>query len=178
MVHWYKNGAYTLTRNDTYSVSYSYNAMIGRQSKCREADLIWNSIMMPRHRFIVWLAYQERLLTKARLLRLNLPIEDDKCGLCDADQLESQQHLFAECDWVKEVKQALQGWSGLPLLNFTVEKLLRWYKSRRWKQFHKEVATAIWGASIYHTWKAWNQKQFQNLFVSRAVVIGQIQREI
>lgn len=91
MIQWYTNETYMLTRNGAYSMSTSYNVLLGRQVKFKEAELVWNSIMMPRHRFIVWLAYHDRLLTKARLHRLNMPNEDDKCGLCEANNPETQQ---------------------------------------------------------------------------------------
>ncbi|KAK4737698.1 hypothetical protein R3W88_001395 [Solanum pinnatisectum] len=56
--------------------------------------------MMSRHRFIVWLAYQNRLLTKERLQKLNMLIGDD---LCVDEQVETQQHLFVECAWTRQV---------------------------------------------------------------------------
>lgn len=59
MNEWYNNGTYTLTSNGEYSATRSYNSKIGAQQRLREADLIWSSIMLPRHRFIVWLAHKE-----------------------------------------------------------------------------------------------------------------------
>ncbi|KAH0741406.1 hypothetical protein KY290_034449 [Solanum tuberosum] len=53
MRHWFSNGVYILTANGEYSVTKSYNVLIGRRERMQEADLVWNSIMMPRHRFIV-----------------------------------------------------------------------------------------------------------------------------
>lgn len=53
MVQWFSNGAYTFTSYGEYSVAKSYNRLIGRQQKMQEADLVCNSLMMPRHPFIV-----------------------------------------------------------------------------------------------------------------------------
>ncbi|KAK4709033.1 hypothetical protein R3W88_029958 [Solanum pinnatisectum] len=53
--------------------------------------------MQPKHRFIVSLANQNRLLTKDRLIRLNIPVNNLLCGLCSRDQLETPTHLFVEC---------------------------------------------------------------------------------
>lgn len=41
-----------------------------------------------------------------------------------------------------------------------------------------EIATAIWGALICHTWKARNGKQFKSLMVQATKVINQIQEEV
>lgn len=144
----------------------------------QEADLVWNSIMMPRHRFIVWLAYQNRLLTKERLQKLNMLIGDEKCNLCVDEQVETQQHLFVECAWTREVQKALFRWSGIPFRCQTVQHTLQWLKRRNWKKFHKEVAAAIFGAVIYHIWKARNWKHFMNLLIQAVEVSNQIKKEV
>lgn len=46
-----------------------------------------------------------------------------------------------------------------------MEQCLRWINGRHWKQFKKELATAIVGARIYHTWKARNWKLFRETIV-------------
>ncbi|WMV08827.1 hypothetical protein MTR67_002212 [Solanum verrucosum] len=178
MVHWFSNGVYLLTANEEYSVTQSYNALIGRHERMQEADLVWNSIMMPRHRFIVWLAYQNRLLTKERLQRLNMLAGDEKCNLCVNDQVETQQYLFADCTWTRGVQQALARWSGISFQRQTVKQTLQWLKRRNWKKFHKEVETAIFGALIYHTWKARNWKILRNLIIQAEEVGNQIQKEV
>ena len=57
MTHWYTNGVNILTASGEYSFTKSYNALIGRRQRMQATDVVWNSIMMPKHRFIVWLAY-------------------------------------------------------------------------------------------------------------------------
>lgn len=56
---WYTNGTYCLLTYGAYNVSCSYNQLLGRQLKLPVADLIWNSLMLPRHRFIIWLANRD-----------------------------------------------------------------------------------------------------------------------
>ncbi|WMV37191.1 hypothetical protein MTR67_030576 [Solanum verrucosum] len=95
--------------------------------------------------------------------RLNMLAGDEKCNLCVDDQVETQQQLFVDCTWTRGVQQALARWSGISFRRQTVKQTLQWLKRRNWKKFHKEVATAIFGALIYHTWKARNWKIFRNL---------------
>ena len=59
-----KENIYVLTTNGKYSTGDSYVVLIGMQRKMRIAELILNKISQPRHTFIVWLAVQDRLLTK------------------------------------------------------------------------------------------------------------------
>lgn len=92
LYHW---GNYKLTPKGTYSVSCSYLAMLGTMTKMKEADLVWSSMMLPRQRVIVWLAYQDKLLTKERLQRQHVPVVDDCFCLCDDHVIETHCHLFA-----------------------------------------------------------------------------------
>lgn len=62
----------------------------------------------PKHRFIVWLAVHDRLLTKERMQRLNTPIGNTYCCLCDKQAQETNKHLLWQCKYIKAVKQGLE----------------------------------------------------------------------
>lgn len=79
---WYSSGAYLLTSEGKYSLIQSYNTLLGKHARRRVTDLIWTRFAQPKHRFILWLAVQDRLLTKERLKRLNTLEEDDTFCLC------------------------------------------------------------------------------------------------
>lgn len=177
---WYINGVYNLTGNGEYSVFKRYNALLGRHQRLQEVDLIWCNIMVPRHRFILWLANQGKSLTKERPRRLNIHVDDDQCGLCPDSQLETHIHLFSDCRWIKEVKEALSRWTGVPFGDLSVQQMLIWVKRRRWSQFQfkKALVTAIWGAMIYHTWKARNWKHFKETSMPPELVVAQVQKEV
>ncbi|KAK4711376.1 hypothetical protein R3W88_005889 [Solanum pinnatisectum] len=134
--------------------------------------------MLPKQRFIVWLAYQERLLTKERLVRLNIPIDTNQCCLCEEDQEETQMHLFAECRWIAEVRSKLSSWLGIAIQCKGVYSTLQWIKRSRWKQFQKEIVASVWGAMIYYTWQSRNSRIFKHKSVQPEYVITQIQKEI
>lgn len=72
IVQWYQRGPYALTPNGTYSIASSYQAMLGLLHRWPEADLLWSSIMLARQRFMLWLAYQGRLLTKDRVQNMHI----------------------------------------------------------------------------------------------------------
>lgn len=46
---------HNLTAKGTYSIPGSYMALGGDQVKCDVAELVWNSVSPPKHRFIMWL---------------------------------------------------------------------------------------------------------------------------
>ncbi|XP_060210228.1 uncharacterized protein LOC132637097 [Lycium barbarum] len=178
MVDWYQGDRYKLTPTGAYSVSRSYETMLGTMPRFGEADLVWSKIMIPRQRMIVWLACQNRLLTKERLTRLNIQVDDQTCCLCDAAVIETQSHLFADCQWISGIRNTLSTWLGIPILCQGVHDTIRWIKRRRWKQFQKEIVTTIWGALIYYTWQARNWKIFKEENVNKEFVTVQIQKEV
>ncbi|XP_075091940.1 uncharacterized protein LOC142172073 [Nicotiana tabacum] len=111
MQDWYQQGSYILDPQGAYSISRSYNKLLGPLSGMRNAELIWSSISQSKHRFITWLAVQDRLLTKERLKRLQIYVEHDQCCLCDQMLEESSRHLFTDCIWIRKLKAELACWT-------------------------------------------------------------------
>ncbi|XP_059288189.1 uncharacterized protein LOC132041497 [Lycium ferocissimum] len=130
--------------------------MLGEQHRINVSDLIWTSVAQPRQRMIVWLGVHGRLLTKARMAHLNIPVDDANCCLCSSQVQETAHHLFAECDWFKEVKTGVLQWAGVQLPTGDIKQVLERIRRKHWKQFYKEVVVALWSAIIYQVWKARN----------------------
>ncbi|XP_059316931.1 uncharacterized protein LOC132067650 [Lycium ferocissimum] len=118
MQNWYTQGRYNLTHSGKYSITASYNAMLGNQTRLRIADLVWTSVAQPRHRMIV----------------------------CQA--METSLYLFAECGWLKQVRDAIVSWAGILVHRGEVKQVLETIRRKHWKQFYKEVVAAIWGAVL------------------------------
>lgn len=183
MINWYQNNRYVLSSSGNYSMSSSYIALLGNLHRFYGAELVWSSILLPKHRVIFWLVYQNRLLTKDRLVRMHLEVENDKCCLCSEEEKETHQHLFAECFWFNEVLGWLSGWwlsgwLGISLPRLYTRNCLDWLRRRQWRQGKKDVVAAVWGATIYHTWKVRNWKIFRNTEVNTRYVAAQIKKEI
>ncbi|WMV36747.1 hypothetical protein MTR67_030132, partial [Solanum verrucosum] len=142
------------------------------------AELVWTVVAQPKHRFILWLAEQRRLLTKERLANMHIRVEDGICCLCDGQQIETTMHLFVECDWFKQVSLKILTWADVQLLLGEVKQVLESIKAKHWKPFKKEIVAAIWRVVIYHTWRARNWKKFKHTIVQADIVIVQIKKEI
>lgn len=111
MQEWYVQGRYVLTVNGEYSITRNYLDITGSHSRMRITELVWTVMAQLRHRFIMWLAIHGRLLTRERLLKLQILVENVYCCLCDAHVMETNIHLFGECDWFQNVKQELVQWT-------------------------------------------------------------------
>ncbi|KAK4721246.1 hypothetical protein R3W88_011479 [Solanum pinnatisectum] len=92
-------------------------------------------MMLPKHRMILWIASQNRILTKERVNRLNISVDDLTCCLCEEDEIETQTHLFAKRGWISEIRIALSIWSGLYLHQRGVIQNLKWFQRRRWNTY-------------------------------------------
>ncbi|WMV38625.1 hypothetical protein MTR67_032010, partial [Solanum verrucosum] len=63
MQGWYNHRRYMLTQTGKYSITKSYQALMGTKPRWNIAELVWTSMAIPKHRFMTWLAVQGRLLT-------------------------------------------------------------------------------------------------------------------
>ncbi|XP_019239888.1 PREDICTED: uncharacterized protein LOC109219873 [Nicotiana attenuata] len=148
-------------------------------TRMREAELVWNAIMLPRHRVIIWLSYQDKLLTKERLLKLNILTDGNmNCCLCELGVPETELYLFSECEWVTTVREKLATWTGIAFPQKPSRSTLKWIRNKQRRQFRKEVGAVIYGDTIYYTWQARNWRIFRKLNVNREFIVLQIQKKL
>ena len=135
MQYWYTQGQFNLTANGKYSITSGYNALIGKQEKLEVAKLVWNSIVLPKQRLFLWLAMQNRLLTKDRLINMGVAIEYSRCCLCQNGMIESHKHLFVECDYVAKVSAELLQWANIYIPARELKPSLEMIKLKHWKKY-------------------------------------------
>ncbi|XP_070005437.1 uncharacterized protein [Nicotiana sylvestris] len=90
MQGWYSQDRYMLTSGGRYSTTSSYLAIASQQPRVEIADLVWTALAQPRHKFVMWLAIQGRLLTKDRLVGMQIHVDNINCSLCEEEQPETK----------------------------------------------------------------------------------------
>lgn len=65
-----------------YTISSGYLWLQEVKTEVPWANWIWNRLNIPKHRFISWLAVLGKLQVKAKLARLGITADDDRCPLC------------------------------------------------------------------------------------------------
>ncbi|XP_047309812.1 uncharacterized protein LOC124913260 [Impatiens glandulifera] len=65
------------------------------------ANLVWSSKVIPRHQFILWLAFQEILNTRDRVKKY-MEILDSSCLLCEGNE-EIVDHLFGNYSFASKL---------------------------------------------------------------------------
>lgn len=80
----------------------------------------------------MWLAMQNKLLTKGRLLNMNIQVDDRNCSLCQAAVLETNNHLFVECEYAVKVRDALAQWSKISVPTRDLKTTLELIRVKHW----------------------------------------------
>ncbi|XP_060209152.1 uncharacterized protein LOC132636348 [Lycium barbarum] len=128
MQQWYSNDRYTLTANGKYYVNQSYLALLGHGTLVESHELIWSKIVLPKHMFILWLAYHKKLFTKDRTVGMRMQCETADCMLCEQEEIEDAKHVFVDCDWAKAVWSELMQWVEMQLPQMETRVTLSYIK--------------------------------------------------
>ncbi|KAI5442789.1 hypothetical protein KIW84_011711 [Lathyrus oleraceus] len=81
-------------QNDKFNTRRIYKDLKGDRNKVIYRKLFYNNLARPMALFMMWLAFQERLAAKDKVLELDM-INEDNCVFYN--QLESQEHLLFYC---------------------------------------------------------------------------------
>ncbi|VFQ76078.1 unnamed protein product [Cuscuta campestris] len=139
-------------RSSSYTTEAGYQWLLGQRLKPGWTGLVWNRLSLPKHKFILWLTYKDKLLTKDRLRRF-YPI-DTQCLLCSNGE-EDRHHLFCNCPYTRELYKKIYNWSHQLFEGQTFEEICDQIQKitptkRRMKQ------TAVFAACVYYLWKVRN----------------------
>ena len=93
---------------DRYTTAMGYKMFVGSPQRLQWSSQVWNRWNYPKHSFILWLAWQNRLTTKGRLMKY-CTIADVNCIFC-LKQVEDIDHLFFRCQWTCDCLLRVQGW--------------------------------------------------------------------
>lgn len=80
-----------------------YHSIRSRVNPPDWVDIIWHSYSIPRCSLTLWLMLKNRLLTKDRMLRFCLNVEDENCVLCHC--LPAYQKLLSTSLWTVRIPE-------------------------------------------------------------------------
>ncbi|XP_050213106.1 uncharacterized protein LOC126664647 [Mercurialis annua] len=91
--------------NGNFSINSCWKHLNPAASSIPWTSIIWYKDNIPRYSFITWLALQDKLNTKDKLLRWKV-VQSDVCCFCKSET-ESISHLFFECGYSKAIWKRL-----------------------------------------------------------------------
>ncbi|XP_056685457.1 uncharacterized protein [Spinacia oleracea] len=156
---------------DGYSVKQVYDKLVGSKPKVHWDNMVWNRLSTPKHRFICWLAVQQRLQTTAKLASIGVSSSSD-CLLC-GQGIENHDHLFFSCPFSSRCLAELKIWLGIQLPVCNLQQLIKKIGCSKHSKFRKQVIFAGMAASVYTIWKSRNDSFWNGVvptvqhFVSR-----------
>ena len=155
--------------NPKYSIDVVYKDLMGTTDKVYWATAVWNRAVIPRSRFVVWLAYLERLKTKQRLKSIGV-VDDDLCPICRT-QTKTLKHLFFKCNFSVQCTKALINWIGV---NWNIGNM----KGILWKchlpKAKSQLIPAIFCNLVYAIWKVRNDAVWQK----KLMTVGRVANTI
>ncbi|KAM6567268.1 hypothetical protein CsatA_026396 [Cannabis sativa] len=137
-----------------YKISDVYNHMTIGNQVCHWSKQVWSRMNIPKHSFLLWLAVQDRLKTRRRLVRFQIAT-DAQCILCNESD-ETAEHLYFCCKFSKECLEQVKAWLGWGATTISLQEIIRWINRAKKSKFRKAVYTAATAALVYHIWKTSN----------------------
>ena len=159
----------------SYSIAKGYQLLLGTLRHVHWDKQVWERLCTPKYRFIFWLAIQNKLNTKDKILRYaNI---DQVCVLCQ-EESESGLHVFFQCKVSSCCLVAVRNWLGWSLKESDLNRSIRWIQRARVNRFQKKIFAAAMAALIYWIWLSRNRKVWQGEDCSIADIINNVKGEI
>ncbi|XP_074305657.1 uncharacterized protein LOC141640877 [Silene latifolia] len=113
------------------------------------------------------------LMIKERLYQYNC-CTDDRCCICDSDT-ESQDHLFGECHYSKQILRLIEQWCGFRILvSFSHPRTGR--SAGAWLKHI--VHSLIWTAYYYYVWNQRNNARINFQLLKPGAVAEMIKEDV
>ncbi|XP_020251372.1 uncharacterized protein LOC109828828 [Asparagus officinalis] len=147
-------------KNSSIQLSKLYSAISPVSNKVNWYLTVWDTLIYPKHSFILWLAVLNRLLTREKLLKRGI-IQSDHCCLCSDNVQESRNHLFFDCLFSKAVWNNIMDWLKFKWRACDWDILMDWYTCRlRGKGFKQSLKRLALANTVYRIWRERNDRIF------------------
>ncbi|KAL2936732.1 Glycine--tRNA ligase beta subunit [Bienertia sinuspersici] len=142
----------TLRTWTKYSVKKMYKTMKGEAEKVQWSRNVWERWSIPKHSFSSWLAIQDKLKTKARLVKYGV-LQDETCSLCGVAAETISQNVL----------KLITTWLGSVRTHQDLESAFKWINRRMSKhKVKKKVWNAAVNAVVYSIWQVRNSIVWRN----------------
>lgn len=160
----------------SYSASRTWEALRNRDVTVPWAESIWFKSATPRHAFLMWIAQNDRMPTRARLLSWGLG-NSANCCLCDST-IESRDHLLLRCEVSKQIWTLI-----LRRLGYNHSGFHTWTAFVEWLSLKDSYAPLVLKrlvshATIYCIWAERNKRLHDGTSSTPATICKLIDRNI
>uniref|UniRef100_A0A7N0RJW9 Reverse transcriptase zinc-binding domain-containing protein n=1 Tax=Kalanchoe fedtschenkoi TaxID=63787 RepID=A0A7N0RJW9_KALFE len=126
------------------------------------AVIVWNKFSLPRHKFIAWLTFRNRLATKDRISVFGPRNINMGCIFC-RDWREDKDHIFGPWVFFSTIWQLCSDWLGNNCSMISWGDRCSWLISHRFHlNLKRECFFAAFTTAIALTWKYRNDEIFKD----------------
>ncbi|KAL0445479.1 UNVERIFIED_CONTAM: hypothetical protein Slati_1675800 [Sesamum latifolium] len=142
-----------------FSTAGAYTVFSPPEPKVDWSSLLLGRFKIPRHNFILWLAFLGRLSTMDKPWIGN---GTGMCVLCGGNQIESHSHLFFKCPFARECLRAVRRRTRFPWPNREWNMDISW-AAVKWRGRHvvNMAYRALLASLVYRLWEERNHRVFQ-----------------
>lgn len=135
------------TINGGFKQSKCYDILAGSTNHFPIYKQVWCSLALPRHRFVFWVAVQQRLLTGDRLARWIQGIEIN-CLVCHS-AAEDHSHRFFACLFSKAMVTLVEKRLGIAQMQAEHCQCFSWLQDCNMSSFVQATKVAAFQAIVY-----------------------------
>ncbi|XP_062113231.1 uncharacterized protein LOC133824364 [Humulus lupulus] len=158
-------------KNNKICLRDLYNRLLNKD-RVTFANVVWCSLTLPKHRFILWQATLGHLLTRDKLHYYEMKLSSLLCPVCEEEQ-ESHSHLFFACPFSHQVKAKLEDWLGRDLWPSMYDNWCSWMVGKP-KGLKQQIVGATIAATVYMVWRNRNNCIFELSSLSVGYVVQMI----
>ena len=156
----YGGWALFLDSKHEFSIKKAYSLLLGEVQRVPWRKLISKNTACPKAVFTLWMSLHGRLNTATRIARWNNDF-DVNCKICNAFP-ESQNHLFGECNFAKELWFIIFNFLASPIrfAGFEDQVALMICMAKKKTPLARTILS-IWTEFIYEVWQQRNSNVFK-----------------
>ncbi|XP_074299625.1 uncharacterized protein LOC141630765 [Silene latifolia] len=130
--------------------------------------------IIPRHRFLVWVVAQQRLLTQDRLMKMGI-VQTNVCLFCGVEE-ESHEHLFFRCVYSERCRALIATWC---CIDIPMTSCVDWWLKWRVRDIcRKRIVAMILASLMQHVWWSRNVCRVEQYIHSPKLVASLVRNEI
>jgi hypothetical protein len=160
-----------------YACSKTWDAIRKKEARVQWWKVVWHSVAIPKHAFMLWLVFKDAMITKSRICGWGYE-GDCLCSFCRSGT-ESRDHLFFECSFSYRI------WKEILGLCLIYEPKKYWEEVADWSVvemrhdcLRSRLCILSLGATVYNLWKHRNDILHGNVLSSEEMIIAKIKGEV
>lgn len=165
------------SKKGVYSCADAWEILRDKLSIVSCWKVVWFNLAIPRHAFLLWLAFRDALITKDKMCKWGFG-GSSLCLFCYARQ-EYSMHLFFQCSFSRRI------WRTLMELCLIADPKVEWDEVTVWcssdlkgKNLHSTLCKLSLGAIVYHLWRQRNNLLHGNIPKTEESIVAQIKWEV